>query len=46
VQPPAALPVPQKHYKAIKRLVGIRLFSKEIKISLNYLKHIAFFIIL
>ena len=46
MQPPAALPVPQKHYKAIKRLVGIRLFSTEIKIFLNYLKHIAFFIIL
>lgn len=46
MQPPAALPVPQKHYKVVKKLVGIRLFSKEIKISLNYLKHIAFFIIL
>lgn len=46
MQPPAALPVPQKHYKAIKRLVGIRLFSTEIKFFLNYLKHIAFFIIL
>ena len=46
MQPPAALPGPQKHYKAIKRLVGIRLFSTEIKIFLNYLKHIAFFIIL